>query len=360
MNASRPPRPAPRSQEAPEVVNAALARSDVQALQSLSAAPDKQISKAAKRALHKLRARGVLIPDRESERKPSPESTLAAPFAEVREPVWVTTIDGGGNRAIFLPLKAPRGFVLHLIVSSDERGILSLTSRELSRRQLRTFKAELTPETLELLREIPLAAATALLTAALEMSPLSGDAVGIREILRSLPRPRQESDGQWSDAPRPVSEPADTSAALRDSMALFETPALRSYIPPEGVVLAVGQKLEEVLLSPLLIDDAQRLAQLRHALERATADYFTAARRKLYAARLLDTVELFSKRGNTVSSAQARAVGDAFLSDLPIHEIPFARGLFERIFDLEAAAKAKRPTTEEVKPESGGLILPGR
>jgi hypothetical protein len=143
-------------------------------------------------------------------------------------------------------------------------------------------------------------------------------------------------------------------------MALFETPALGSYVPPQAVVLALGQRLEEVLLSPLLIDDAQRLGQLRHALERATADFFTADRRRLYATRLLDAVDLFSQRGDTINAARARAVGDALASDLPIHEIPFARGVFERIFDLEAAAKAKRPPTEEVKPRPGGLILPAR
>jgi hypothetical protein len=363
LRTSRPTKSAPRAADeleagaetVPEAVSAALARSDVQALQLLAGAPDKRVSKAAKRALHKLRARGLQIPDRATEKKPNPALELAAPLSDAREPAWATTVDGDGVRVILVPLKAPRGFVLHMFVSSDERGILTLTSRELSRRQLHAFIAELAPETRALLREISLATATALLTEAVNMSPASADAAGTREILRSLPlaaRPLEVPGG----------EPAidHTGSPLRDSTALFETPALRSYIPPEEVIRAVGQKLEEVLLSPLLIDEAQRLAQLRHALERAAADYFTAERRKRYAARLLDAAEFFSRRDDTINSARAQAVGDAFSSDLPIHEIPFARGIFDRIFDLDAAAKAHRPPTEKSAPDPGGLILPGR
>ncbi len=125
-------------------------------------------------------------------------------------------------------------------------------------------------------------------------------------------------------------------------------------------MLEVGQKLEEVMLSPLLVDETQRLAQLHHALERAEADYFTTARRKIYGARLLDAAELFARRGEGVSASQARAAGMAFTSDVPIHDIPFARGVFERIFDLDAAAKAKgrAPEAAERGPLPGKLIVP--
>ncbi len=323
-------------------VEAALAKGDVPALQALSTAADKLVSKAAKRALHRLRARGVAIPEPTAEIATASPSRSAAPAEDSREPVLATAVDGSGERAIFLPLKASRGFELHLAVLSDEKGVLSLTSRQLSRRQLHAFVAELSPDTREMLREIPLERARALLTAAVELNPGgamgTAEAAGIPELLRALPHAEKQESAELESA-----SSTDASAALRDSLALFEAPALRSYVPPQDVVLAVGQKLEEVMLSPLLVDETQRLAQMRHALERAATEYFTSQRRSLYAARLRDAAEHFLDRGDSVNADRARAVAAALASDRPIEEIPFARGMFERIFDLEAAAKAPRP-----------------
>ena len=195
-----------------------------------------------------------------------------------REPVLATAVDGSGERAIFLPLKASRGFDLHLAVLSDEKGVLSLTSRQLSRRQLHAFIAELAPDTREMLREISLERARALLAAAVDLNPGgamgTAEAAGIHELLRSLPRAEKHEPATVESAGS-----TDASPALRDSLALFDAPAMRSYLPPQDVILAVGQKLEEVMLSPLLVDETQRLAQMRHALERAANDYFTSQRR---------------------------------------------------------------------------------
>ncbi len=194
----------------PAAVADAFARADVSALQSLSTAGDKLVSKAAKRALHRLRARGVPIPELAAPGSaPSVLSAEAsaevAPAAatplESREPVWATTIDGSGDRALFVPLKAPRGFELHLIVLSDERGVLSLTSRQLSRRQLHLFMTELTPETRELLREISFARARALLAAAIALDAGGREAAGARELLRSLPLTEQPASAGHREFP---------------------------------------------------------------------------------------------------------------------------------------------------------------
>jgi len=346
-----------RAPAPPDAVEQALARSDVQALQALSANPDKLTRKAAKRALHLMKARGMPIPEPASAAQ---EHSAATPdsggfAAETPEPILVTTIDGNGDRAVFLPLKARRGFVLHLAVLAEDRGIVSLTSDELSRKQLRAFVADLPSATREITREIPPARAAALLGEAASLSPDSEGAVRARELLRSLPPAAPPDLGTGPDSGPDLA--ASGELPLRESAQLFETTTFSSYLPPRETVLRTGQQLEEVMLSPLLVDETQRLAQLHHALERAEADYFTRERRDRFGVRLLDAAEFFAGRSEVASAARARAAAAALRSEQPIHEIPFARAFFERIFDLQAALKSKHPQPRP-EPTSGGLILP--
>jgi hypothetical protein len=348
----------PLPESIPEV-ETALAQQDVRALQTLAAAPDKQTAKAAKRALHRLRARGVVIPEVQAkpETRPGP---AASRLPEAREPFLASVIDGNGDRVVLMPLKAPLGFELHVAILSEERGIVELSAQQFSRRQLRAIIAEHDSEAREVLREIPAAKAAALLAEAIQLNPESSNVPRARELLRTL---SVASPPVTSSAPDPRSGAAvETDArddrALRESAQLLESPALRGYAPTREVLEAIGQKLEEVMVSPLLVDETQRLAQMRHALERSAAEFFTPARRALLGARLRDAAEFFASRGDGENAARARAVSAALSSERPVQEIPFARGMFERIFDLDAAAKQMLPPRPEHPERSpGGLIL---
>ena len=332
----------------PAAVAEALAKADTAALQALSQSPDRELKKAAKRALHLLRAKGVDVPEPAREAAPTPK---LAP-EEQPEPLRLTSFDGAGERAIFLPFKAPTGFTLHVAIVSDEGVLLDLRAHALSRKQLKAYFAGLPAETRAELREVTPARVARLLGPALAASggPLRPSA---KALLAQLPDPE----------PAPAPSAPTEAGRLAESAELFKQALFARSLPEREAILALSQKLEEVAVSPLYVDEQQRLAQLQRTVEGAVTAYFTPERREGFAARATDAAEVFELRGEDEAAARAAALAQAFASDRDVLTIPFARAFFERILNLEAASKIGPPEAQDApqpqpEPQSPLIIAP--
>src|SRR5581483_9773205 len=99
----------------PAAVAKALADGDIQALRALADGGDRDTRKTAKRALYLLRSRGVPVPEVSAAAAPPAAAARPSAAAESAEPARVTTFDGSGTRVLFVPVKAPMGFVLHVV-----------------------------------------------------------------------------------------------------------------------------------------------------------------------------------------------------------------------------------------------------
>jgi hypothetical protein len=336
-----------------EQVAEALREERVGDLWQLARAPAKPVAKAARRALYLLKLRGFEVgegPLALVSEPPAPAPTESAPAAE---PCFATPIDGFGDRALWIPLKRRLGFFVSQSVLSDVAGVRVCEGTEMSRRQMRQFFAGLREGGGIAPVEIERARALALLAEAVALDPGAAGAGPATRLIADAGGP-----GEGPAAARSATAPpgADERARLAQSSDLFAEPELRSYVPPEEALRALGARLEEIAVSAIVVDERQRAEQRRHAVDRLVESTFTPEVRGRYSRRLFELADYFASTDRPAAAERASAAARHLAGDAPILSNPFARELFARLVREPPPAEAA-PSAPAEEP---GLILPGR
>ncbi len=338
---------------AAEAVGVALARGRHDLLWKLAEHPDRPIAKAARRALHLLRSRGVDVGEKPA---PPPIVTGVAPPA-AEEPCWSTLV-ASSHRAMWIPVNSPLGLALWYVVVSDETGVVHVESGEVSRNQLRRLAASGfgTDAGLETI-EIPRARAAALVAEAIARGGAPEMLFAAGELAREL----GTGDPALLAPPAARAAPADDDPVnLRASAELFDDP-LVSLFPPDPVLRALEMKLAEAGESQLVMNERQQSERVGRVVDAAVEDFFTPARRAAIARRLFELCDHWSAAGKPRPAAIAAAAARHLAGTGPILENPFARRMFARLV-VKAGPESPQPeleaTPERLSP--GGLVLPGR
>ncbi len=328
-------------------IEAARAASRPDVLWALSGHPAREIGKAARRALHLLRARGVEVGERPA--APAAPVTLAK-TEEASEACRTTPVDGFGDRALWIPLKRMQGFELWELILSDERGVVEAHRVEVSRKQLRAHFASL-PQGGVGIYELPLERAAGFLAEAIT---LGGEPRALTEARQLLDRLGGGDQAKAIPTSAAAAPPADEALRLAESAQLFDEPEARTFVPAEELLRELAAKLDEIDVSPLLLDERQKTERRQHVLDQAVEGYFTPERRARYARRLFELSDLWASEAREVLAARAAATARHLAGPGPILESPFARRMFHRVFGPPPAA----PPPEPEKTAKGGLILP--
>ncbi len=335
-----------------EVAAAAIALAQAKTrpdlLWALSGHPDRAVGKAARRALHVLRSRGVAVGERPL--PPPVQIGAAAPEPEP-ELCRASAIDGFGDRVLWLPLRVSHGLELWQVIVSDEAGVQQVQRGEISRRQLRAHFESIEREEVTLGR-LSLARAAALIA---EAVALGGEPRALAELQELTARlgPADPSLARPLSMGAPPPPAADEEARLSESAALFDERALASFVPAEEALRELALKIEEVDVSPLALDERQKVERRRRLLDDAIEAYFTPERRARMARRLFELVDLWAEHGQPAPAARAAAAARQLVAKGPALGNPFARRMFERL----VREPAPLPEPEAAK-SPGGLILP--
>ncbi|MBN1207096.1 MAG: hypothetical protein JXB05_19580 [Myxococcaceae bacterium] len=330
--------------------------------EALSRSSVKLLAKAAKKALYRLRSRGVAVP--EAPRPATPELPRA-PEPEAL-PCLLTSITGDGRRALLLgrPLRGG-GIEAAQVIFSDELGVVELAFNEVTRSSYRKrLKESIEPGfAVELSREE--AAAVLAEAVALNLSsrtPFPKDLDTAMRHYGVLPATTEPSV--------PLPEPEDVKGVL-EGHTLHETEEISQWLPPEPELRKVAQKMDEITASPLALTGPQREEQMLQAVRAAARAFFTPRVRKLYGLRLWRMAEFFERTGRAPAAQVARAEARRLFHGPEEPFSRFAERLFEKFLVLagaqaaapEPGGDAARPTaspapapTERRSP--GGLILP--
>lgn len=316
------------------VMRAACGAGRIDLLAGLAARPEKEVAKEAKRQLHLLKVRGVAVPELA---RPAAAPPPPAP-AEPPPPAYASTLDGLGERAVWLPRNVPgRGVEVAQAVVSDERGLLELQVGVLGRKEWRTFVKGLLERGASMgVAELPREQAHALIAAGRALNGGAGTKVpdGADQWLGQLgPAPALPPPGVGL----PALGEAEEAAALAGSTALFQLPLLKGWLGEEAYLREVARRLDAAGPAAGPDDEPQR-AKLAAVVEEAVDAYFTPARRERLAARLLDVADHLHRSGSTAESAAAAAVARALRAGLPAEGIPFAAQLIKKAFPLESRA----------------------
>jgi hypothetical protein len=351
------------------VLEAAVALRRVAPAEQLAMSPDREVAKAARRALYRLRSAGVPIPERD--RPAEAPAPGAPPPAEVLSG-FASLPDGTGQRALLLARPVRGGVEVVEALVSDELGLLSLSRAEMSRGAWRKLARR--PE---MERLLPLSAeeGRALLTEAVRgnlasRTPFPPDAdvalrhLGIDAVTGELP-------------PLPPPEEGDGALAV-ESGALHREPEFAAWLPPEPELKRLALRLDELRTSPLALSAEQQAAALRDRIRAQAEEFFDEERRRLYARRLWAVAPALEQRGADHAAQVARATARRLFHESAGLVPPFAEQLFTKVLALMGrppgargapqhgtgsreeggsdAAGPEAPPGERRSP--GGLILP--
>jgi hypothetical protein len=328
------------------LLRAAVAGEQIDLLSGLASSTEKSVAKEAKRALHVLRTRGVAVP--ELQRAPVPTPSLVA---EEVFPSYASTVDGQGERAIWIARNVPgRGVEVGQAVVSDVLGLLELQVGVLGRKEYRTFGKEIGER---------------------------GQAMGVTELDPGHARAivteaRRRNDGSGRAAPEgadawlsrigpgtPAPDPADLLPPLPDeeerralaaSGGLHALPMLRGWLADEGALRALAARLDEPATAAGSSGEAERAARVEGAIAEAVEAWLDAPCRQRLAARLLTVGVHLRSMGLVDQAAQAAAAARALAAGIPGRDIPFAREMVEKAFPNRGAAAPARPVIAAQRP----------
>jgi hypothetical protein len=324
-------------------------RSDVVAAATGHA--NKDVVKEAKRTLYLLKTRGVAVPE------PPRAAPPAAPApAEQVLPCYASTLDGHGERAVWIGRTIPgKGIEVAQAVISDLKGLTELHLGVLGRKEYRAFGKDL-----------------------LERGHAMGVAEIDREVAKSLVAAARKLNGEGGEPPPagtdawlarlgPAADPPDLAArfsplpdeeeraALESSGRLHELPLVRSWLADEDALRALAQKLDEIAVSSLYLDERQRQEGATLAIQDALTAHFQEARRALWSSRLFALADHLERGGDPGSARLAAAAARALRSGVAAAMIPFARLLIEKAFPPPSA-----PTPPTPDASSSLLVQPPR
>jgi hypothetical protein len=320
-------------------------RSDVISAAAVHA--NKDVAKEGKRALYLMKTRGVAVPE---VARPTPAPLQAPPEPSLS--CYASALDGHGERAIWLGRIVPgKGVEVAQAVISDQKGLLELHMGLLGRKEYRTFGKDLLDRGQSMgVAELTFEAAKGLVAAARDLNRTSGQAppegadAWIGRLGPAAPMPDPA-------ASFPALPEEEERAAVEASGRLHDLPLIRGWLADEDALRSLAQKLDEIGVSALYIDEQQRAEAALKAVADATSAYFDDGRRALWAGRLFTTADHLARTGDAVHAGLAAAAGRALRRGIEVSQLPFARLLVEKAFP--SAPEMARPSRE-----ASPLIVP--
>ena len=331
------------------LVHAAGREGRQEVLMQLATGGNKALGKESKRELQRLKQKGVQV----QELKPQGEAVLK-PLPEAEAPsCYASSIDSYGERAVWWARPARQGVEVVQVVLSDLKGILAADALALSRRSYREFVKRLPRTNAVTTAEIPKDHARQLIADAEAEGTRNGFAppesygTALR-LLGSAPETPPVPPGESIDLGADGALPHQLAGA-----ALFDDPLFMSWIPEEDALRAFALKVDEIAVSQLYIDAAQRRQAFERVSEDAALVYFTPQRRSIYARRLLEMAHVLAETGRIDAARTALAVSRVLPGDATN---PFCRALFAHAME----GRLEKPSSEAAPagPSPGTLVTP--
>lgn len=299
-------------------------------------APDREQRKAARRALHRLRSVGVVVP--------MSVPVEAAPVTTPpTEPVRVARAhaspsDGVGSRILWLLLERPHGgMTMFSLAINDVVGLKDFLFEETTRRRFDRRLDEWIERTDLRAIEIPTEYGLSLLSEALALnaesqSPLPRDFVFRASLLGELPAPPTDalihqhiSRGQTFLMP----------TLLDESAGLLETELeLGSWGFSYGEVQQYAREYRQAAESLLVLTTEPREARQERIVRTAVDTLMTPTMRRAYRRRLEETAYFFWQTGRERSARQAVAAAFAIGETGSLRSHPLLRAIVMRSIEM--------------------------
>lgn len=342
-----------RPDEGAELADAWLNRPEGE--QVLLALDESSLPKAGRkllrRARHRLRSRGVEVP----EKAPAPVVSSLPPVEDELAGGFVSPLDPRGLRVVFLLEADPRGGArLFEVVIDDALGVIECEAFSSGRSKVRQFLREVTGNQRYSAVEAPPDSVRALIARALA-SQASG---------RPLPQGFAEWRGRLTDVEEGTPTPGDLARRAlgegpgasdpQPAVELLKQGRVGPWPPSQDRLRGLAERLEAAVSSRLIVSGATRREQVDALMRDFLEEVYTNGAADREAHRFREAAYVFWKRGDEEAARACLAAGLAFESP-PIGENPVARAMLEIAL---APVLEKFESDEEERQASSLLVEP--
>jgi len=288
-----------------------------QLLAEMEAASSGEARREIRRALFKLRQRGI-------EPAPRPQSAgQTKPLAPSGENMsaLMSAIDAEGARIVWIVKARPQGGSARLWgLTSEGEGLVGATLANLSSRQLREGRKEIEQRAQTVLVEADWRLADFILCEAYRRTPESrrgqvGNFLALRAEIIATPPP--------IDFQHPIYEELAAEIGAEPSLELLKEPELAGWKLPLEKTKPYVDEVNEIRQSPLVLNRFQQEDRINAIVERAIADLLSGDGATLARRRLEDTAYYLARAGHRHAAAWAAAAAARLRDNADLKRIPF-------------------------------------
>jgi hypothetical protein len=305
----------------------------------------KTARKALRRVLHRLRARGVAVPEA------PPVATVAtlAPIDEGIDEARVTALDPHGVRIVYLASDRAGGGVRLFELALDEaRGVLEFDVFEAGRSRARRFLKS--AEARDHWPAVPAPSAS--------VRALIARAAPRQAADRSAPRNWNEWRTRLTEAPPGTRTPGEIARDALGDPGAVDRARVSGWVrdgvagpwpPPIERLQPLIERLDEIGKGVVIVSGAARHEQIDGAVSDALGAIYPADERDRIAQLFEETAYVWWQRGREDDARQALAAAADFRTCEP-RDNPVARAMIERLL---SPALARARAESEPAPAGG-------
>lgn len=259
--------------------------------------PEKNVQKAIRRTLFKLKQRGGDLPD-------IPTNASAAPVsrpAGQEEPLsYVGPVDGSGSRPVFVALpQAPKGFFVGIGIVGDEEGIIHFHAGPYSKKRMKELESQIMEETGgAAMIPTSLSHAAAVLEQGYQRSKekaarVPPDYLSLRPLLQEKAPPLERA--AVYDLMTEDEIPAGPLTSSQTEK-LFDHELMQSWVVDPDRAKPLIEEMMRVQESPIFLTEAQKLDRIRDLQEKWIEENYPPPQRLRLRQRLEEMAFIFYKR----------------------------------------------------------------
>jgi hypothetical protein len=310
---------------------------------------EKQVTKAIKRTLYKLRQKGVRWEEKSTDKKP-----IFTPPKPTEPEGYLSSIDSTGSRILILARTVPqKGRLVVFSIVSDKEGIQQFTLNQFSKKGFREFlKTSLSSA------EFPVIEASG--AYCLHLLKEAGDLT--RSLSKALPQGYHELEREFGDVARDETTPLiyqfiqedevkDLPHLLKDSAHLHEIMPFSTWHLGEQEVGKYAEGITEAQQSKIVLRPDQKEARIDEIYRAALEELFPEDRRLLWKRRLEEAAYVLLKTGKEDEARTALSAAFDLTKPLsPIEPNPFIWELLLK--SIQALIQTDQEKKEEEKKTS--------
>jgi len=298
----------------------------------------KEVQKAARRALYRLKTMGV------ETNRVLPESPRKSVLEVPKLPVVValaSQIDFDGNRALYLARRRPfSGLVLVSLIINDQRGILDCNAFPVTKKDLTRIVTEIQADDRLTHVELPATYVQQLVDEAYQRNlstgtPVPQDYQALRDLIGMPEAPWERGPIYHLINPEEV---RDQPAWLALSGQLLEVKEFQAWHLPPEALQKYREEVKQTAESPIIVSQATQQERIEAVQKRTLRDLFPPDACEQYRSRLEEMAYMLwqTKRMDEAKRALAGALA-LHGEEIDAAEHPFLRALFARSVEMAEA-----------------------